>query len=85
VKPTNYSNCSGNPDAEGWGVLGASGYIYCEAHRSTNLPNWVSAHIHMFEFYGSVPKIVRPDNLKAGVTEPRFCAPLLRPASAPLT
>jgi transposase len=66
------------------GVLGASGYIYWEVHRSQNLPNWVRAHIHIFEFYGGVPKIVRPDNLKAGVTKPRFCAPLLRPATATL-
>jgi transposase len=61
------------------GVLGASGYIYCEAHRSQNLPNWVRAHIHMFEFYGGVPKIVRSDNLKAGVTKPCFYEPDINP------
>jgi transposase len=61
------------------GVLGASGYIYCEAHRSQNLPNWIRAHIHMFEFYGGVPKIVRPDNLKAGVTKPCFYEPDINP------
>ena len=61
------------------GVLGASGYIYCEAHRSQNLPNWVRAHVHMFEFYGGVPKIVRPDNLKAGVTKPCFYEPDINP------
>jgi len=61
------------------GVLGASGYIYCEAHRSQNLPNWVRAHVRMFEFYGGVPKIVRPDNLKAGVTKPCFYEPDINP------
>jgi transposase len=61
------------------GVLGASGYIYCEAHRSQNLPNWVRAHVRMFEFYGGVSKIVRPDNLKAGVTKPCFYEPDINP------
>ncbi|MDY6868209.1 MAG: IS21 family transposase [Chloroflexota bacterium] len=61
------------------GVLGASGYIYCEAHRSQSLPNWVRAHIRMFEFFGGVPEIVRPDNLKAGVKSPCFYEPDLNP------
>ena len=61
------------------GVLGASGYIYCEAHRSQSLPNWVRAHVRMFEFFGGVPKIVRPDNLKAGVKTPEFYEPDLNP------
>lgn len=61
------------------GVLGASGYIYCEAHRSQSLPNWVRAHVRMFEFFGGTPEIVRPDNLKAGVKTPDFYEPDLNP------
>jgi transposase len=61
------------------GVLGASGYIYCEAHRSQSLPNWVRAHVRMFEFFGGVPEIIRPDNLKAGVKTPDFYEPDLNP------
>jgi transposase len=61
------------------GVLGASGYIYCEAHRSQSSPNWIRAHVRMFEFFGGVPKIERPDNLKAGVKSPCFYEPDLNP------
>lgn len=61
------------------GVLGASGYIYCEAHRSQSLPNWIRAHVHMFAFFGGVPRIVRPDNLKAGVTKACFYEPDINP------
>jgi len=61
------------------GALGASGYIYCEAHRSQNLANWVRAHVRMFEFFGGVPRIIRPDNLKAGVKKPCFYEPDINP------
>lgn len=61
------------------GVLGASGLIYTEAHSSQSLPNWVRAHVRMFEFFGGVPRIIRPDNLKAGVTKPNFYEPDLNP------
>ena len=61
------------------GVLGASGYIYCEAHRSQSLPNWIRAHVHMFAFFGGVPRIVRPDNLKAGVKKACFYEPDINP------
>ena len=61
------------------GVLGASGLIYAEAHTSQSLPNWVRAHVRMFDFFGGVPKILRPDNLKAGVSKPSFYEPDLNP------
>ena len=61
------------------GVLGASGYIYCEARYSQNLANWVRAHVRMFEFFGGAPKIIRPDNLKAGVKKPCFYEPDINP------
>jgi len=61
------------------GALGASGYIYCEAHHSQNLANWVRAHVRMFEFFGGVPRIIRPDNLKAGVKKPCFYEPDINP------
>lgn len=61
------------------GVLGDSGYIYCEAHRSQSLPNWIRAHVRMFAFFGGVPRIVRPDNLKAGVKKACFYEPDINP------
>ena len=61
------------------GVLSASGLIYAEAHLSQSLPNWTHAHVRMFEFFGGAPRILRPDNLKAGVTKANFYEPDLNP------
>src|SRR5438270_3827546 len=49
-------------------VLGASNYLYAEAVPSQELAHWVGAHVHAFEFFGSLPRIVVCDNLRAGVT-----------------
>jgi transposase len=61
------------------GVLGASNYTYAEAHWSQDLPNWIGAHVRMFAFFGGVPEIVVPDNLKAGVKHPCRYEPDLNP------
>lgn len=61
------------------GVLGASNYTYAEAHESQELPNWIGAHVRMFAFFGGVPEVVVPDNLKAGVTHPCRYEPDLNP------
>ncbi len=50
-------------------VLGASNYTYAEATWSQSLPDWIGSHVRAFEFIGGVPKIVVPDNLKAGVSK----------------
>jgi len=50
-------------------VLGASNYTYVEALQSQGLPDWIGAHVRAFEFFGGVPDIVVPDNLKSGVTK----------------
>ncbi len=61
------------------GVLGASNYTYAEASWSQDLPSWVTAHVRMFAFFGGVPEILVPDNLKAGVTKPCYYEPDLNP------
>ncbi len=61
------------------GVLGASNYTYAEAHESQALPDWIGAHVRMFAFFGGVPEIVIPDNLKAGVKHPCRYEPDLNP------
>jgi transposase len=60
-------------------VLGASNYTYAEAHESQALPDWIGAHVRMFAFFGGVPEIVVPDNLKAGVKHPCRYEPDLNP------
>ena len=50
------------------GVLGASDYIFAEAFENHQLPSWLEAHVHAWEFYGGVATITVPDNEKTGVT-----------------
>jgi len=60
-------------------VLGASSYLYCEATWSQSLPDWIASHIRAFEFFGGVPEVLVPDNLKSGVTSPHLYEPDLNP------
>ncbi len=50
-------------------VLGASNYVFCEATWSQTLPDWLGSHARAFDFFGGVPKLIVPDNLKSGVTK----------------
>jgi transposase len=49
--------------------MGASSYLFVEALRSQELVHWIAAHEHAFEFFGGVPRIVVPDNLRSAVTK----------------
>ena len=49
-------------------VLGASSYTYAEATWSQGLADWIASHQRAFQFYGGVPGLLVPDNLKSGVT-----------------
>ena len=59
------------------GVLGASNYIYAEAHWSQKLPDWIAAHVRMFEHFGGVPDIVVCDNLKSAVIKASRTEPVV--------
>ena len=48
-------------------VLGASNYTYAEASFSQSLPDWIGSHIRAFEFFGVVPALLVPDNLKSAI------------------
>lgn len=65
-------------------VLGASSYTYAEAVASQALPHWIGAHVHAFEAFGGCPRILVPDNLKAGVTRAHRYEPELNPTYAEL-
>jgi transposase len=56
-------------------VLGASNFTYAEACWTQALPDWIGAHVRMLEFIGGVPRLVVPDNLKAGVHKASFYDP----------
>ena len=48
-------------------VLSCSGYTYAEATSDTKLENWLNCHIHAYEYFGGVTRLLIPDNLKTGV------------------
>jgi len=56
-------------------TLPASNYIYAEAQSSENQCNWNNGHVRALEYFGGVPKIVVPDNLKTGITKPNYYEP----------
>ena len=49
-------------------VLPYSLYFYCEVCSDMQLPTWIECHNHAFSFFGGVPRLVKSDNLKTGVT-----------------
>lgn len=51
-------------------ALGASNYTYAEVFENMQLPFWVEAHIHAWEFFGGVTTITVPDNTKTAVNKP---------------
>jgi len=48
-------------------VLGASGYTFVHATATQSSKDFIASHIQAFAFYGAVPNILVPDNLKAAV------------------
>lgn len=49
------------------GVLPSGQYGYVEAFLSRNEEAWITAHNHMYHYFGGVSKLLVPDNLKTGV------------------
>jgi transposase len=60
-------------------TMGASNYTYAEATWSQTLPDWISSHVRAFKFFGGVPEIIVPDNLKSGVDKPCRYEPDINP------
>ncbi len=65
-------------------VLGASSYTYAEATWSQSLPDWIGSHVRAFTFYGGVPEVVVPDNLKSAVSKACRYDPDLNPTYSQL-
>jgi transposase len=60
-------------------TLGASDHTFAEATWSQALEDWIGSHVRAFEYFGGVPEIVVPDNLKSGVKSPCHYEPDLNP------
>lgn len=52
------------------GVLGCSNLTYAVCVPTQSLPYWIAIHEGMFAFFGGVPRLLVPDNLKAAVVRP---------------
>jgi len=52
------------------GVLGYSQLVFAVALRSQQLEDWLDAHVRMLTYFGGIPQLVVPDNLKSAVTTP---------------
>jgi transposase len=65
-------------------VLGASSYTYVEPVPGEDLATWVGCHSRALEYFGGVPQVVVPDNLKAAVQRPDRYEPELNPTYAEL-
>lgn len=61
-------------------VLGASNYTFCEATWTQSLPDWLGSHARAFTFFGGVPRLIVPDNLKSGVSKACRYDPDINPA-----
>lgn len=50
------------------GVLSYSSYGYAEVRPAMKSEDVIESHVHMFEYFGGVPKILIPDNMRTAVT-----------------
>lgn len=62
--------------------LGVSHYTFAYASRSQRSADWIDCHRRAFNFFGGVPSIWVPDNLKAGITDSCSFEPEANPAYA---
>ena len=60
-------------------ALGASNYTYAEATWTQGLEDWIGAHVRCFTYFGGVPEVVVPDNLRAGVSKAHRYEPDINP------
>jgi putative cell wall-binding protein len=45
-------------------ALPCSNYLYVEACTDMMMENWLLCHVHAFEYYGGVPRLLIPDNTR---------------------
>ena len=50
-------------------VLPCSCYAYAELCSDMKSENWLMCHVHAYEYYDGVPRLLIPDNLRTGVTK----------------
>ena len=63
-------------------VMGASNYTFAEATWTQGVSDWIGSHVRAFGYFGGVPAVVVPDNLRSGVSRACRYEPDLNPAYA---
>jgi transposase len=63
-------------------VMGASNYTYAEATWTQSLEDWIGSNVRALSFFGGVPAVLVPDNLKSGVSKAYFYDPDINPTYA---
>jgi transposase len=61
------------------GALGASNLTFAEVTWTQGLADWIGSHVRMYAYFGGVPQVTVPDNLKAGVRHACYYDPDLNP------
>ena len=61
-------------------ILGYSGYPFVEAFPNEQETNWITANVDALHYYGGVPRIIVPDNLKTAVKTPKYYEPVINSA-----
>jgi transposase len=61
-------------------VLGASNYTFACASWSQKQADWLHAHVKAFEYFGGVPELIVPDNLKSAVRKTHRYDPDITPS-----
>jgi transposase len=60
-------------------VLGASNYTFAEATRTQQLADFVGSTMRAFEYFGCVPEVIVPDQLRSAVSGPHRYEPDINP------
>lgn len=58
-------------------TLGASNYTFAHASWSQKKGDWIESHVKAFEFFGGVPDIIVPDQLRSAVSRPCRYEPVI--------
>lgn len=62
------------------GVLCHSRYAFAEFSLTQKSEDFLRSHVRMFEYFGGVPQVASPDNLKSAVTKAHRYDPVVNPA-----
>src|SRR5690606_1025832 len=67
------------------GILCHSQLIFARAFENERKDSWLSAHERMYAFFGGVPRVTVPDNLKTGTKRAHLYDPDLNPSYTELS